>query len=78
MVGWATSPVGEVALIWTERSGLSRLEELIRARFQLDMKGWMLTRATGISDDGLTIVGQGLNPQGQLEGWVLKLAEAWP
>jgi len=78
MVGWATSPVGEVALIWTEGSGLSRLEELIRARFQLDMKGWMLTRATGISDDGLTIVGQGLNPQGQLEGWVLKLAEAWP
>jgi hypothetical protein len=42
------------------------------------MKGWMLTRATGISDDGLTIVGQGLNPQGQLEGWVLQLAEAWP
>jgi probable HAF family extracellular repeat protein len=36
-------------------------------------KGWFLSRATGISQDGYTICGVGSNPDGKLEGWVAKL-----
>jgi hypothetical protein len=31
---------------------------------------WTLTSVTGISADGLTICGTGINPAGQTEGWV--------
>jgi hypothetical protein len=40
----------------------------------LDLSGWILTSATGISADGLTIVGVGVNPAGQNEGWRAVLA----
>ncbi len=36
----------------------------------------MLKRATGVSADGLTIVGQGRNPLGQIEGWIAHIPEA--
>lgn len=35
--------------------------------------GWQLTRATGISQDGYTICGVGINPSGKIEGWVATL-----
>ena len=34
------------------------------------LDGWHLTDARGISGDGRTIVGTGVNPQGLSEGWV--------
>jgi hypothetical protein len=41
-----------------------------------DLTGWTLTNATGISADGLTIVGNGLNADGEVEGWVARLSPA--
>jgi len=41
--------------------------------YNLNLAGWVLDDATGVSDDGLTIVGSGTNPLGSLEGWVAKL-----
>jgi probable HAF family extracellular repeat protein len=73
MVGWATSAPGEAAVIWSAASGWSRLEDFLRTRYLIELNGWTLRRATGISDNGLTLVGQGRNPQGRLEGWVLNL-----
>lgn len=35
--------------------------------------GWTVDEVTGISTDGLTIVGYGTNPHGQSEAWVAKL-----
>lgn len=35
--------------------------------------GWELTEATGVSDDGTVVVGNGLNPLGQEEGWIAVL-----
>ena len=37
--------------------------------YGLDLSGWTLTRGTGISADGTTIVGIGTNPAGQTEAW---------
>jgi len=78
VVGWGTAAAGEAAVVWDEALGLLRLEDLLRTRYRLELNGWVLTRATGISDDGRTLVGQGQNPQGRLEGWVLTLPGGWP
>lgn len=73
VVGWAASSAGETAMIWTQATGWSRLEDILQTRYRIELNGWTLQRATGISDDGLTLVGQGRNPQGRQEGWVLTL-----
>ena len=39
------------------------------------LAGWALTEATAISDDGLVIVGGGINPSGQYEGWFAVIPE---
>jgi hypothetical protein len=39
----------------------------------ITMTGWTLTQAQGASRDGAVIVGEGINPQGQTEGWVAVL-----
>jgi hypothetical protein len=41
--------------------------------FGLDLTGWTLTSAAGISDDGLTIMGNGVNPDGKSEAWIAVL-----
>ena len=41
----------------------------------LDLTGWQLNNATGISADGLTIVGYGPNPNGDTEAWIAVIPE---
>ena len=41
----------------------------------VDLAGWTLIRATGVSDDGLTIVGDGTNPDGNPEAWIAVIPE---
>src|SRR5690606_31417189 len=38
-----------------------------------ELAGWHLLEATGISADGRWIVGYGMNPQGNYEGWLLQI-----
>ena len=35
-----------------------------------NFSGWSLTAATGISFDGLTLCGEGVDPQGLREAWI--------
>jgi hypothetical protein len=37
------------------------------------LTGWQLWEATGVSDDGLSIVGYGRNPDGNTEAWLTRL-----
>lgn len=73
MVGWGTSPNRDVAVIWDQTNGLRHLEDVLRVEYKTAISDWKLLRATGISDDGHTIVGFGTNSTGQIEGWVVKL-----
>ena len=59
------------ALMWTP-SGVQNIETFA-ASLGLNLTGWDLQEATGISDNGCVIVGWGFNPQGNSEGWVLSL-----
>jgi probable HAF family extracellular repeat protein len=61
------------AFHWTQGKGMVSLKEtLIGAG--LDVSGWTLNEATGISADGFTIVGNGINPLGKSEAWVANLS----
>jgi uncharacterized membrane protein len=60
------------AFIWTPERGLEDLAALLVSR-GVNLDGWRLDEARGISDDGSVIVGTGLNPQGLIEGWVANL-----
>lgn len=63
------------ALMWDRDGNVSVLEDYIAQELGLDLAGWSLTAATAISDDGSRIVGQGTNPLGQVEGWLLIVPE---
>ncbi|HJS09374.1 MAG TPA: hypothetical protein VJ809_17025 [Pirellulales bacterium] len=46
------------AFYWTAQTGLVSLQQSLVAA-GIDLDGWLLSEATGASDDGLTIVGYG-------------------
>jgi hypothetical protein len=49
------------------------LKGILTNIYGLDLTGWTLTGASGISDDGKTIVGRGINPDGNEEAWIAGL-----
>lgn len=57
-----------VATLWADGGSASIADRLSQAG--VDLKGWTLTLARGASDDGRVIVGTGVNPNGEQEGWM--------
>jgi uncharacterized membrane protein len=57
-----------VATTWTNQ-GSRTVQELLAGAGVL-APGWQLTVARATSQDGQVIVGDGVNPQGQSEGWI--------
>lgn len=60
----------EEAFIWTASGGIQRLADFLIAHGAgMQIEGWRLQRATAISPDGLTIVGDGYDPLRRHRGW---------
>lgn len=68
-------PENERAVIWDARNGIRFLDDVLSNDFGLDLTGWQLSSASGISWDGTTIVGYGISPQGVHEGWIAVVPE---
>jgi uncharacterized membrane protein len=66
---------GTVAYVWTEGRGMESLQLILENRFGLadELTGWNLEEATDISPDGRFIVGNGTNPDGNQEAWLVHL-----
>jgi probable HAF family extracellular repeat protein len=62
-----------LAFIWTETAGSKNLQQFLTDDLGLDLTGWTLESATGISADGSVITGYGVNPDGNREAWVVDL-----
>lgn len=75
IVGYGISTSSLEAFIWDMDNGMRSLKDVLVNDCGLDLTGWMLCEATGISADGLTIVGYGENPYGYTEGWIATIPE---
>jgi hypothetical protein len=67
----------DVAMIWSTEHGLRRLDHWLINQFELgdELAGWRLLSADDISADGKTIVGNGINPMGEKQGWRVTVPE---
>ena len=74
LVGYSVSSIGSEAFLWTATDGMQSLYDQLHAKGH-DMSHWTnLISATGVSDDGLTIVGYGTNTNGDEEGFVARFS----
>jgi hypothetical protein len=49
------------------------IKRVLEDDYGIDLTGWILEEASGLSADGKTISGWGFNPAGERVGWVAKL-----
>jgi len=64
-----------LAWIWDSLHGFRNMVTLLTKGFGLNLTGWNLSEATGVSDDGNRIVGYALlNPALNTEGWIADVA----
>lgn len=68
VVGQGYGAEGWDAFIWDRANGIMSLTTVL-TDLGLDLTGWDLLNAHGVSDDGLTIVGWGIHPDGDREAW---------
>jgi probable HAF family extracellular repeat protein len=60
------------AFLWTEATGMVKLDTYLRDQGVTGLAGWRLGTADAISDDETGIAGWGFGPRG-IEGWVVTL-----
>lgn len=73
VVGTSETAEGRQAFIWDAENGMRNLSEVLVNDYGADLAGWTLNEALKISNDGRTIVGGGINPQGNTEAWIATL-----
>jgi probable HAF family extracellular repeat protein len=70
---WTTSGTSGIRpFIWDAENGMQSLDAVLTS-LGLNLTGWSLRSATGISADGRTIVGTGINPAGNTEAYLAYL-----
>ena len=62
------------AFVWDAENGMQDLRQVLIDQ-GLDLTGWDLWEAQGVSADGRTITGFGTNPSGFTEAWIATIPE---
>jgi probable HAF family extracellular repeat protein len=75
VVGLSVSTAGTRAFVWDALGGKRLLSDVLVNDLGLDLSGWTLSAALDVSDDGLTIVGYGVDPLGDPRGWIAVIPE---
>jgi len=76
IVGFGSDAEGRQAAIWVNGAPAVRAQDFLLSMGVTGLQGWQLTEVSGISPDGLTLVGTGINPDGLMEGWVARIPGA--
>ena len=66
-------PYNGDAFIWDAVHGMRNLQDVLFNEYGIDLNGWRLASASGISDDGSVITGTGWDPNGHSEAWLVEL-----
>lgn len=66
-----------IAMIWDPYNGARDLKGVLESDYGLDLTGWVLHEARGISSDGTVIVGMG-EYEGEPQGWVAVVGAMGP
>jgi probable HAF family extracellular repeat protein len=75
-IDWTSFPAAVTeSFIWNSDDGMVSIKDLLEKDYGLDLTGWTLNEAVSISADGLTIVGNGINPNGNEEAWIATIPE---
>ena len=69
IVGTSSGFSGAVAVLWTEATGLLAIHDLVNP----PPSGLTLTHATAVTPDGQVIAGNGQNPGGDTQAWVVRM-----
>jgi probable HAF family extracellular repeat protein len=69
IVGFVTYGENQEAFVYEPKSGMQFLADVLGDLDGLDMNGWTLYRADGLSADGNTFTGTSYNPEGNVEAW---------
>ncbi len=54
------------------------LEDVLETEYGLNLLGWELRSVEGVSDDGTTLVGYGISPDGHSEAWLARMTTPVP
>jgi uncharacterized membrane protein len=73
VAGRSSTAHGDEAMLWTADLGMVPLQPLLRLFGAVGLDGWRLASAEGISADGRTLVGTGVDPDGHNQAWVATL-----
>ena len=67
IVGWT----GDEAYVYDKSHDSRSIQDILVKDYGLtsELAGWKLTNATGVSADGSVIIGTGIDPEGNPEGW---------
>ena len=67
--GSFSGPTSGDAFIWDSTKGMRKLQTVLQTEYGLNLNGWTLQNASGITPDGNVIVGHGINPSGKQEAF---------
>lgn len=75
VVGISGISGGVTAFIWDALNGMRSLQDVLTLQYGFDLSGWDLEEVNGISEDGMTFIGSGTNPDGEYEAWIAHIPE---
>lgn len=72
---WAGGSSDGQAVLWNTQTGeVAVLKDFLVAQGITGLEDWTLDALSGISADGLTLAGSGINPDGNSEGWIVTIS----
>jgi uncharacterized membrane protein len=77
IVGRGEGVDGTRAVVWDQTGAMRNLQEMLEVDFGLNLQGWELNEARGVSSHGRTIVGHGTH-NGVEEAWLVRLTKPCP
>lgn len=70
IVGYGNGALGYRAMYWTAATGMVDLHGYLSSLGATGLAGWELFEASGVSADGMTITGSGIDPTGAAQSWI--------